>query len=296
MATAAAAKDRSERDGMLTCLAAEARAMWPRAALREVLRGFKENDLLTYASAISFQVFFALIPMVLFAVGLLGLLGMSEVWSDDVAPDVKSSVSPAAFTVIDQTITKALEHQQLFWVTLGAALAVWEVSGAMRATMQVLNRVYEVPEKRSFRRKLVESIALSAVVSLLLLLAAAATRLGPLAADALFGSGAFASLAGHAGGWATAIALMFLTVTIVVRFAPDTRRPARWVSFGGALVIASWVLMSLVYGWYITSLADYGSIFGSLAVVMITLSYIYLSATAFLVGVQLDSLIRRQID
>ena len=37
MATATAAKDRSERDGMLACLAAEARAMSPRSALRDVL-------------------------------------------------------------------------------------------------------------------------------------------------------------------------------------------------------------------------------------------------------------------
>src|SRR5919112_2793449 len=154
MATAVAGGSRSEREGMITCLVSDARAFSPRAAMNEILAGFKENDLLTYASAISFQVFFALVPLALLAVGLLGLLGMSEVWSSDVAPEVESSVSPAAFTVIDQTVTQALEHQQLFWVTLGAALAVWEVSGAMRATMQVLDRVYEVPEKRTFKRKL----------------------------------------------------------------------------------------------------------------------------------------------
>ncbi|MEA2469209.1 MAG: hypothetical protein QOE38_207, partial [Thermoleophilaceae bacterium] len=36
--------------------------------------------------------------------------------------------------------------------------------------------------------------------------------------------------------------------------------------------------------------------FGSLAVVMVTMSYIYLSAIVFLSGVQLDSLIRHQVD
>ena len=292
MATAAAGPTRSERDGMLTCLAAEARALAPREALRAVVRGFKENDLLTYASAISFQIFFALVPLALFAVALLGLLGMADVWRDDVAPEVKANVSNAAFTVIDQTVTRALEHQQLFWVTLGAAIAVWEVSGAMRATMQVLNRVYGVPEERPFTRKLLHSIALAAVISVLLLLAAASTRLGPAASDEAFGVRG----PGYAAGWLAAIALMYLAVAIVARFAPDTRRPARWVSFGGVLVIVGWVLTSLVYGWYITSVADYGSIFGSLAVVMLTLSYIYLSAIVFLSGVQLDSLIRHQVD
>jgi membrane protein len=55
-------------------------------------------------------------------------------------------------------------------------------------------------------------------------------------------------------------------------------------------------VVSLVYGWYISSIADYASIFGNLAVVMVTMSYIYLSAIVFLTGVQLDSLIRHQVD
>jgi membrane protein len=281
---------------MITCLVADARAFSPRAAMRQILGGFKANDLLTYASAISFQVFFALVPLALLALGLLGTFGAPEVWSEDLAPTVKDGVSAPVFQVIDDTVRKILAERQLFWVTLGAAIAVWEVSGAMRATMQVLNRVYGVEEQRTFRRKLTESIALSTVVTLLLLLSAGVVKVGPQAAEGLFGEGALVSVLSFLASWGLAVALLFFVVTLVVRFAPDTRRPVRWVSFGGLLVIVGWVAMSLLYGFYITSLADYASIFGSLAVVMVTLSYIYLSAIVFLTGVQLDSLIRTQVD
>jgi membrane protein len=296
MATVAAGESRTEREGMLACLVNDARAISPRAAWHAILRGFHDNDLLTYASAISFQVVFALLPLALLALGLLGSFGLSDVWSNDVAPTVKNNVSAPAFELIDRTVRQILHHRQLFWATLGAAIAVWEVSGAMRATMQVLNRVYGVPEKRSFRRKLAESILLSTVATVLLLLAAAVTKVGPLVAKALFGEGAVVSVLSFLASWGAAVALLFLVVTMVVRYAPDTRRPVRWVSFGGVLVIVGWIAMSLVYGWYITSLADYESIFGSLAVVMVTMSYIYLSAIVFLTGAQLDSLIRDQVD
>ena len=161
---AAAEQTRSERDGMVACLTAEARAMSPRAAIREVAEGFKENDLLTYASAISFQVFFALIPLMLVGLGLLGTFGLDGVWTRDVAPDVRASVSGPAFQVIDDTVNNVLEQRQLFWITLGAAIAVWEVSGAMRATMQVLNRIYGFRERRTFRRKLWEACERDGVV------------------------------------------------------------------------------------------------------------------------------------
>ena len=296
MGTVAAGGSRSEREGMITCLVSDARALSLRAATREILRGFKENDLLTYASAISFQVFFALVPLALLALGLIGTFGLANWWSTDAAQTVRDNVSPPVYHLIDDTVRKILAHRQVFWVTLGAAIAVWEVSGAMRATMQVLNRVYGVEEGRSFRRKLWESIVLSTAVTLMLLLAAAVVKVGPGAAKDVFGDGPAVSALSFLASWGAAVGLLFLVVTIVVRFAPDTRRPVRWVSFGGLLVIIGWIAMSLLYGFYITSLADYASIFGSLAVVMVTMSYIYLSAIVFLTGVQLDSLIRHQVD
>ena len=287
---------RSEREGMIACLVKDSRALSPRLAVQEVIQGFKKNDLLTYASAISFQVVFALVPLALLVLGLLGMFGLSDWWSDDAARTVKDNVSAPVYELIDDTVQKILAERQLFWVTLGALIAVWEVSGAMRATMQVLNDVYHVEETRTFRQKLLQSITLSTLVTLLLLLVVAAVKLGPIVARGVFGKGALVTVLSFAASWGAGIAILFLVVTLVVRYAPDTRRPIRWVSFGGLLVIVGWVVMSLIYGAYITHVADYASIFGSLAVVMVTMSYIYLSAIVFLTGVQLDSLIRNKVD
>jgi membrane protein len=296
MGTVAAGGSRTEREGMIACLVNDARALSLRAATREILAGFKKNDLLTYASAISFQIVFALVPLALLALGLIGTLGLANWWSTDAAHTVRDNVSPPVYHLIDDTVRKILAHRQLFWVTLGAVIAVWEVSGAMRATMQVLNRVYGVEEGRSFWRKLWESIVLSTAVTFMLLLAAAVVKVGPDTAKDVFGDGPAVSALAFLVSWGAAVALLFLVVAMVVRFAPDTRRPVRWVTFGGLLVIVGWIAMSLLYGFYISSLADYASVFGSLAVLMVTMSYIYLSGIVFLTGVQLDSLIRGQVD
>jgi membrane protein len=273
---------------MLGNLATEARALNPRAAWRDILRGFKDNDLLTYASAISFQVFFALIPLTLLALGILGAFGLTDVWSSDVAPKLRDSTSPEAFKLIDETVRHVLEQQQLFWATAGALIAVWEVSGAMRATMQVLNRIYFVRDKRTFWRRIGVSLWLSALVMVLLLAAVAAATGLP----ELIGGG----LAAKALGLVVTLALLLVAMGAIVRFAPSVERPLRWVSFGSLLVIVGWVGSTLIYGWYVTSVADYGSVFGSLAVVMVTLGWIYLSSIVFLTGLQLDSLIRRNVE
>jgi membrane protein len=59
-------------------------------------------------------------------------------------------------------------------------------------------------------------------------------------------------------------------------------------------VITSWMLVSLVFYLYLTELASYQSVFGSLAAVIVAMAYLYLSTTVFLFGAQLDAIIRAQ--
>ena len=256
--------------------------------LRERLpQAFEENDLLTYASAISFRVLFAVVPLTLLGLGLLGAFGLTEVWSTDVAPHIKEQTSAPAFQVIDDTVRKVLADKQLFWVTAGALIAIWEVSSAMRAVMTVLSRIYGEGDERDFWPRVLRSIWLATLVTVVLLGAVAAITVIPRV---------LAGFLGTVLGWVAGVALLFLTVGLIVRLAPERDRPLRWVSFGSVLVIVGWIVGSLLFRWYIGSVADYGSIFGSLAVVMIAFVYVYLMSIVFLTGLQLDGIAREQAE
>ena len=103
-------------------VAARVRGMHPRQTARELMRSFDEYDVLTYASAIAFQGIFALIPLALVALGLLGLFQLEGVWNDHLAPELRGQVSHAVFEVFDSTVRRVLGSRQLFWVTAGALL------------------------------------------------------------------------------------------------------------------------------------------------------------------------------
>ena len=47
-----------------------------------------------------------------------------------------------------------------------------------------------------------------------------------------------------------------------------------------------------MFGFYVTDVADYGSIFGSLATVFLLMTYLYISACAFLIGAEVDAIVR----
>jgi membrane protein len=264
-----------------------------RNLVRDVVDRFEEHDLLTSASAMSFQVFTALVPLLLFAFALLGFLSLDDIWRDNVAPSVRGNLSPAAFHVVNDTATKVLSSGQFFWMTAGFVLTVWQISGAVRAVMGALNRIYRVDGDRPLRRRLLVSTGLALVVGAALLGAVGVVTLGPLLYDGL-GQPLNALL--FLLRWTIAGVLMLLAVGMLLRYGPARARPMRWVSFGTMLVIGSWIAMSIGFGAYLRFVASYDSVFGNLATVVVLMGYIYLSGLVFLTGAQVDAIVRRRVE
>ena len=196
------------------------RGLRPRRTVEALVRGYVENDLLTYASAISFRVFFALIPLGLFALGVLGFLHLDEVRRQDIAPEIRPSVSPAAFTFMEGTVNEVLGQRQLFWITFGVAIAISQISGAMRAIMRVFNAIYGVEDQRSFWRGVLASCTLASVVGVLILVAVVIARFGRAGVQAALGGSPFVAVLAFALRWGVTIALLLLVVAILGRLTP----------------------------------------------------------------------------
>ena len=256
-----------------------------RAATRDVVDGFAEHHLLTYASAIAYQVLSALIPLALFALAFAGLVGAQGLWTDHLRPDIRSSASSEVFNLLDKTVGQILSHQQIFWVTFGLLVVLWELGGAVRGTMEALDDIYGVRRKRSRTDKYVTSTWLAGAAGALWLTALALVVPGGAVLGGPLGAVARYVLA----------ALVLLSATwIVLRVAPAQHQPVRWVSRGSLVIVLGWLLVVGGYILYATHIASYGSVFGSLAVVFVLLVAVYLSAVVFLTGVLIDAAARKR--
>ena len=272
-------------------IADEVRAMTLREAAREVRRAFRDHDLMTFAGAIGFHVVFAAIPLTLCGLALLGGLGLEEQWTTEWAPQARQSLTPPSFELLDETVTQVLSERQLFWATFGAMLAIWRVSAAMRRVIDVFTRIYGGGRERTRAERGRDSVLLGSGVAALLLAAAGCVLLGDDALRSLgVGGGALAWLR-----WPFGLGCLFAVFALLIAHAPAEDPPAHWVTFGSIVVVATWAIASLALGWYLTAIADYGSIFGALASVMIVLAYVYVASIAFLVGAQLDALVRDRV-
>ncbi len=262
------------------------------AAARELVSSINEHNLLTWASALSFQIVTAIVPFLLFGLALLGFLHLDSVWAD-IAKNVKPHVSHAGFTVLNSTVDKVLHQKQGWWLTVGFALAMWEISGGIRAIMGGLGEIYKLDEGRSWFERMRRSLLLALIVSALVIAAIAVVWLGPLLYRDVPQPLSALLFVLH---WAVAAVLLGLATALTVRLAPDGYQPTEWVSVGTAIVVGAWIAASILFGVYVRYIASYGSIFGNLATIVILFAYVYISAIVFFAGAQLDAIIRRRLE
>jgi membrane protein len=257
-----------------------------RSVVRDVARGFGENDLFTSSSAIAFPAVMTLIPLLACSLALLGVLHLEDVWSAHLAPEVRHSASASAFKIVDAFVKKATSGEARgLWLLIGIPIMIWQASAAVRALSASLCRIYCVDEPRSGLRRWLGSFALGLVCPVLALLAFAVVRFTPALTEGVV----FAVLR-----WPVAFVVLTLLVGLLVHYAPGREVPMRWASTGSVVCVAVWLLFSVGFGFYATEVVDYASIFPTLGLVFVTMIYFWLSVCALLVGAQLDAVVRQR--
>jgi membrane protein len=252
---------------------------------------FNKHRLLTYATAMAMRAFIGSIALTFLSIALLGAIGRQSVWEDHMAPAIEPKLTHPTYEAINAAVEKIFASNSAGLIAFAAAYAVWQMSGAIRAVMDALNSIIECDEKRSTLRRFLTSVAL-AVATIVLI---ACALLVVLASDKLIG------VAGGVSEWLVAIlrwpvgaVFLGLAVGLVARFAPVEHRGSRWASVGATLIVVAWLIESAIYAWFLKDVANYKSATGNLLLLVVVVTYFYVSSVVFLVGAQLDEFLRQE--
>ena len=76
--------------------------------------------------------------------------------------------------------------------------------------------------------------------------------------------------------------------------APNIRHPGyRWISPGGVLAVALWVVASAAFAFYVANFGSYNKTYGSLAAVMVFLIWLWITNVAILLGAEFNAEVER---
>ena len=258
-----------------------------RHLVHELYRRVSEHELSIYASAIAFRALVALIPLALLALALLGELGLQNTWRNTVAPAIEPRVIHPVFEGINASVDKIFSSDSGTLIAFAVALVIWDLSIGIGAIMGALNLVHDVEERRSTMRRALVAVGLAVAVgtcvigSVLLLVAAPRAGAG---LDVAFGI----------LRWVLAPLILGLGVGLLVRYAPAERPDARWASVGSLLVIVSWIVTTELFRLWITYVASFKTAVGILAALLLLTLYVFIASAIFLIGAELDELLRKE--
>ena len=238
---------------------------------------------MVYAGAVAFRVLIALVPLVLLALGLLGALGLEDVWTDSIAPEIQDRVTAPVFTAIDFAVDRIFASSSAGLIAFASLLLLWELSRAVRVIMVAFNEIHEVEEHRSWRRLLADTLGLAVAIGLALVASMLVVTVLPRLV-----SGGLAQAGLTVVAWAAAIVLLGFAMGLLIRYAPAEQPQPRWASAGSALVVGTWVMASLAFGWWAGSVANYESAPGVLLAFLLLTAYVLVSSAILLLGVLVD--------
>jgi membrane protein len=248
--------------------------------VRRMIENAQEDDILGEAAKMAYFFFLSLFPLVVLLLTLTQQIGGVDAFAR-ISESVRRTVPEYAWTFVDDLITEVSTRGQPELLSASLVLALWASSSGVASLMRGLNAMYNVKDPRPWitRRLLAVGILLCSVV--LIVLGSAAFV--PVTQQ-LF-SGGFSNAWPYLR-WPAGFLFLAMTAWLSYRYLP-----ARGARIGGpptlvgaALASTLWLLIWYAFSVYITHVARYGRLYGTVGAVIVLLIWFYLSALVLLVG------------
>jgi membrane protein len=258
----------------------------------DALNRFHADDGWAIASHIALSALMSLFPFVIVVTALAGFFGSKEL-ADEAARILLEAWPTQVAAPISREIHNVLTTARGGVLTIGVVLATYFASSGIESLRIGLNRAYGLSEPRHWWVLRLESIGYVMVAAVSLLALAFLIVLAPLI---------FATAVRHAE-WLSPLWPMLnfvrFSVTAVVlvtalfiahKWLPSGHRRLSMIAPGMLATMVLWLIAGEVFGRYLADFAyTYVSYYAGLASAMIALVFLYLIASIFIYGAELNT-------
>jgi len=267
-----------------------------RELARRVWGGANQTDLINRAYELAYNFVLAVFPLLFFLFAIMGVFASeSSRLQSNLFLYLQLLLPPSAFQLLSDTLHEVTANSGGGKITFGILFALYSGSAGMTQLMSTLNAAYEVPERRSWIRVHLISLALTLGISAMIIAALLLVLGGGLAIEwAARNSGwnALVFVGIKVLQWALALGFVVLAFATVYYFAPDVEQQRwYWITPGSVVGVLLWGLASAALRAYLHFFNTYSKTYGSLGAAMILMLWFYVTGLAVLIGGQINATI-----
>jgi len=179
------------------------------------------------------------------------------------------------------------------------SLSLFAGLGLMLSLMEGFRRAYELPKGEwSYRQRVVRALLLVPIVLLPLWLASLLLVFGQQIENWMINNSdhelqAIVLVFWRMVRWTLAVATSMSVLAALYHFGTRRGEHFKWVLPGALGATAMWFPATLLFGWYVTRVADYSMFYGSFAAGIATLVWLYITSLSALLGAELNGVLFR---
>jgi membrane protein len=264
-----------------------------------------EHEILTRAAAISFYAIAALVPFLALVITLTAWFlplatwllphGGGEAGKGGPSPDnplapLRDLLPSDAASVLSRELARLQESPPTGIVSFGLVALLWLSSSLFVSIMDAMNRIMGVHETRPFWKVRLIAMLMTLSQAAILIVVFASTLAWPQILKWL-------GLSQPAAALATFIHTITVLVMILVSFAvanyfgPDADQRWEWITPGSLLGTLVILCISMLFRIYVQNWGNYSASYGSLAGVIVLMSWIWISSVVLLAAAELNKVI-----
>ncbi|MCF3933199.1 YihY/virulence factor BrkB family protein [Acuticoccus sp. M5D2P5] len=246
-------------------------------------------------AGVTFYVFLALIPAMIAVVTSYSIFTDPTTLASHVS-FLRGYLPDQALDWMSNEISRVRhlhENGLTFAFIASIGISLWSMNNAVIALFGAMNIAYGEIEKRGTIALYLRSFGVTITGLLAGLVMVGFIVLMPL----MMGAEGVSIL--DYGGRRVSAPILFLTVTFgsaaIYRIGPSRRAAKwRWILVGATTVAIGWLIASTLLSWYLSNIADYTVVYGSLGTIIALMFWFYISAYILLLGAQLAAEVEHQ--
>ena len=263
--------------------------------LINAIERFVEDDMMTYAAAIAFQMFFSLFAFVIFLIALLGFLQIPSLF-DQLVEQAETVLPGHAAWIVEQVAGQIHEQSSRWVLFFGIVAALWSASSAVRALMHALNTAYHVQPRPTWKRFPL-SIFYTMVLTVMIIVAVGSIMVNPQVigwiADQVGVGTQIGASTMFVALWSwlrfpVAVLLLMVVVALIYYWLPNADEPFQLITLGTVLAAIVWVATSLGFSYFVSNFMFYSATYGTLGAVLALQIYFFMSACVLLFGAEVN--------
>lgn len=257
----------------------------------ELIRRYYDHDVGRDSAALTYYLLFAIFPLLIFVSTLLGALDLDI----DNTLAVLGELIPVDALGIVRTYLEYVagnSSRQLMWFSL--VFSVWFPMRATGCLMHSLRKAFGQSRPETMIRGQIRTLLFTILLIVTIAASMVLTVVGRRALE--FVSTLITLPAGFINSWnhlrfLVLGVVMFVVLSLLYMLAQGQRRPLREVAPGVMSSLVGWMILSLAFSYYVEKRAHYSELYGSIAAIVVTLLWLYMTGVVLIMGAELSGVL-----